>query len=67
MDRLFLGQELCQQFEGGLKIVPSSRGKEVIYPEYGSKKEEEDRDDDDDEVGDDDGAAPGEAASLLSW
>jgi len=63
LDRLFLGEELSREFEGGLKIVPSSRGKEVIYPEYGSNEEEEDRDDDED----DDGATPGEAASLLSW
>jgi hypothetical protein len=43
--------------------VPSSRGKEFIYPEYGSKEEEEDRDDDED----DDGTDPGKAAGLLSW
>jgi tRNA (cytidine56-2'-O)-methyltransferase len=40
LDRLFLGQELRLDFEGGLKIVPSSRGKRVLYPEYCSEKEE---------------------------
>lgn len=41
--------------------MPSSRGKEVIYPEYGSKEEEEDRDD----AEDDDGTAL--AKSLASF
>jgi tRNA (cytidine56-2'-O)-methyltransferase len=36
LDRLFLGQELSLDFCGGLKIVPSSRGKKVLYPEYGN-------------------------------
>jgi tRNA (cytidine56-2'-O)-methyltransferase len=39
LDRLFLGQELCRDFGGGLKIVPSSRGKRVLYPEYHNKKD----------------------------
>jgi tRNA (cytidine56-2'-O)-methyltransferase len=34
LDRLFLGRELTEDFEGGLKIVPSLRGKQVLYPEY---------------------------------
>ena len=32
LDRLFLGQELEEDFAGGLKIVPSPRGKRVLYP-----------------------------------
>ena len=40
LDRLFLGQELSLDFSGGLKIVPSSRGKRVLYPEYHNEKEE---------------------------
>ena len=34
LDRLFLGQELEEEFSGGLKIVPSARGKQVLYPEH---------------------------------
>ena len=34
LDRLFLGQELHLDFSGGLKIVPTSKGKQVLYPEY---------------------------------
>ncbi len=44
LDRLFEGKELLSEFEGGLKIVPSPRGKQVIYdkadkagPEKGMK------------------------------
>ncbi len=33
LDRLFEGKELIDEFPGGLKIVPSPRGKHVIYPE----------------------------------
>lgn len=33
LDRLFLGRELVEDFAGGLKIVPSARGKQVIYPQ----------------------------------
>jgi len=75
LDRLFQGEELGREFEGGLKIVPSSRGKEVIYPEFSSKDEEggdekseygnEAADDVLDE--DDDQIAPGADTSLLSW
>jgi tRNA (cytidine56-2'-O)-methyltransferase len=36
LDRLFLGRELEGKFEGGLKIVPQARGKQVLYPEYES-------------------------------
>ncbi|HOV81211.1 MAG TPA: tRNA (cytidine(56)-2'-O)-methyltransferase [Methanothrix sp.] len=32
LDRLFEGRELAAEFEGGLKIVPSSSGKQVLYP-----------------------------------
>ena len=39
LDRLFMGRELNGEFEGGLKIVPSPRGKQVLYPEYSPKKE----------------------------
>lgn len=41
LDRFFLGRELESQFEGGLKIVPSARGKQVLYPEYSPRKEDE--------------------------
>ncbi|OYV12163.1 MAG: hypothetical protein CG440_1692, partial [Methanosaeta sp. NSM2] len=34
---LFLGRELKEDFAGGLKIVPSARGKQVIYPEHTEK------------------------------
>ena len=34
LDRLFMGRELYDAFEGGLKIVPTARGKQVLYPEY---------------------------------
>jgi tRNA (cytidine56-2'-O)-methyltransferase len=37
LDRLFEGRELDMEFEGGLQIVPSARGKQVIYPEDGLK------------------------------
>ncbi|OYV10913.1 MAG: tRNA (cytidine56-2'-O)-methyltransferase [Methanosaeta sp. NSP1] len=37
LDRLFLGRELVEDFAGGLKIVPSARGKQVIYPEHTEK------------------------------
>ena len=40
LDRLFMGRELRGEFEGGLKIVPSPRGKQVLYPEYCPKEEE---------------------------
>jgi tRNA (cytidine56-2'-O)-methyltransferase len=33
LDRLFQGRELCEEFAGGLKIVPTPRGKQVLYPE----------------------------------
>jgi tRNA (cytidine56-2'-O)-methyltransferase len=39
LDRLFEGRELEREFEGGLKIVPSTRGKQVIYPEYSYTKD----------------------------
>lgn len=35
LDRLFEGKELAGEFVGGLKIVPSPKGKQVIYPEDG--------------------------------
>ncbi|VVB72161.1 tRNA (cytidine(56)-2'-O)-methyltransferase [uncultured archaeon] len=41
LDHLFQGRELSDDFEGGLKIVPSPRGKQVLYPEYGQEKEDE--------------------------
>ncbi|MFZ2183142.1 MAG: tRNA (cytidine(56)-2'-O)-methyltransferase, partial [Methanothrix sp.] len=44
LDRLFQGEELAREFEGGLKIVPSPRGKEVLYPENGLDEEEGGRD-----------------------
>lgn len=34
LDRLFSGRELEEEFSGGLKIVPSPRGKQVLYPEH---------------------------------
>lgn len=40
LDRLFQGAELKLDFPGGLKIVPSARGKHVINPEANSQKEE---------------------------
>jgi tRNA (cytidine56-2'-O)-methyltransferase len=40
LDRLFMGRELHQAFEGGLKVVPCPRGKQVLYPEYCRGKEE---------------------------
>jgi tRNA (cytidine56-2'-O)-methyltransferase len=30
LDRLFEGQELTKEFDGGLKILPSPRGKHVV-------------------------------------
>ena len=39
LDRLFLGRELEEEFEGGLKIVPTARGKQVLYPEYCQEKD----------------------------
>ena len=30
LDRLFMGRELHEAFEGGLKIVPSPHGKQVL-------------------------------------
>ena len=33
-ERFFLGRELEEDFAGGLKIVPSARGKQVLYPEH---------------------------------
>jgi tRNA (cytidine56-2'-O)-methyltransferase len=38
LDRLFQGEELELEFDGGLKIVPSSRGKQVIGPEDSLRK-----------------------------
>ncbi len=40
LDRLFQGIELSGEFEGGLKIVPLPRGKQVLYPDFHSGKEE---------------------------
>jgi len=40
LDRLFQGRELGGEFEGGLKIVPSARGKQVAYPDSHPGKEE---------------------------
>jgi tRNA (cytidine56-2'-O)-methyltransferase len=41
LDRLFEGRELRKDFEGGLKILPSARGKQVIgYPEDAPKRNE---------------------------
>ncbi len=40
LDRLFQGRELDREFEGGLKIVPTPRGKQVLYPEYCSNEKE---------------------------
>ena len=39
LDRLFEGKELSNEFEGGLKIVPSPKGKQVIYPRVYDLKE----------------------------
>ena len=39
LDRLFRGEELELQFEGGLKIVPSARGKQVISHEASPGKD----------------------------
>jgi len=41
LDRLFEGRELLEEFSGGLKIVPSPRGKQVLYPapEHGEEGE----------------------------
>lgn len=40
LDRLFQGEELEWDFSGGLKIVPSARGKHVTDPEDQPRKEE---------------------------
>jgi tRNA (cytidine56-2'-O)-methyltransferase len=40
LDRLFQGKELFLDFSGGLKIVPSIRGKQVLYPKYSPNKDE---------------------------
>ena len=40
LDRLFMGRQLVEEFEGGLKIVPSPHGKQVLYPEHCQEKEE---------------------------
>ncbi len=40
LDRLFQGRELGEEFEGGLKIIPSPRGKQVLYPDSPHEKEE---------------------------
>jgi tRNA (cytidine56-2'-O)-methyltransferase len=40
LDRLFQGRELGGEFEGGLKIVPSARGKQVLYPDSPHESEE---------------------------
>ena len=39
LDRLFEGKEILNEFEGGLKIVPSPKGKQVIYPRVYNLKE----------------------------
>jgi tRNA (cytidine56-2'-O)-methyltransferase len=39
LDRLFEGRELEREFEGGMRIVPSNRGKQVIYPEKSPTKD----------------------------
>jgi tRNA (cytidine56-2'-O)-methyltransferase len=75
LDRLFQGEELVREFEGGLKIVPSPRGKEVLYPENGLDEEEGGRDKEEggdkekgeEEDGDGGGALPGAEAGLLLW
>jgi tRNA (cytidine56-2'-O)-methyltransferase len=36
LDRLFMGRELEEDYAGGLKIVPSARGKQVLYPPHPS-------------------------------
>lgn len=41
LDRLFLGRELLADYPGGLKIVPTPRGKKVLYPEYPDQKKAE--------------------------
>ncbi len=42
LDRLFEGKELLREFEGGLKILPSAKGKQVIgYHERSHPKREE--------------------------
>ncbi len=42
LDRLFEGEELLREFEGGLKILPSAKGKHVIgYHERPHQKREE--------------------------
>jgi tRNA (cytidine56-2'-O)-methyltransferase len=38
LDRLFRGRELLEEFEGGLKVVPCPRGKQVLYPEFCHEK-----------------------------
>jgi len=40
LDRLFSGRELGRDFEGGLKIVPSPRGKQVLPPSCHDKEEQ---------------------------
>ena len=40
LDRLFLGRELEGEFPGGLKIVPSPRGKQVLYSEKSEDPEQ---------------------------
>ena len=40
LDRLFMGRQLVEEFEGGLKIVPSPHGKQVLYPEHCQEKKE---------------------------
>ena len=69
LDRLFHGEELAREFEGGLKIVPSPRGKEVLYPENGLDEEEggRDKEEGEEEDGDGGGALPGAEAGLLLW
>lgn len=68
LDRLFEGTELCQEFEGGLKIVPSCRGKEVLYPEY-SSKDDKISDEIDDEIDDEynEESAEDRDKNLLKW
>jgi len=38
LDRLFEGKELRREFEGGLRIVPSPCGKQVLYPDFDREK-----------------------------
>ncbi len=40
LDKLFQGAEFERDFPGGLKIVPSARGKQVMNPEDQPRKEE---------------------------